>query len=109
MAKQPKKRAKRNMQDDLSMWVVFCEQEKKTQDKGRLTSVNRLVKAMSTLVASSAEVSMNIRPFSSAKPLASSVWMERKCLKSDLLPTSMTMMFESACSRTSLNHRETLS
>ena len=98
------------MQDDLSMWVCVCEQERKTQsDKTGLTSVNRLVKAMSTLVASRADVSMNIKPFSSAKPLASSVWMERKCLKSDLLPTSMTMMFESACSRTSLNQRETLS
>ena len=38
-----------------------------------LTSVNKLVKAMSTLVASKAEVSININPFSSAKPLASSV------------------------------------
>lgn len=83
----------------------------------------------STLVASSAEVSINERPFSAislkhehfsfstiflmdhlpANCLASSVGTALKCLKSLLFPTSMITIFESAWSRSSFNQRPTLS
>ena len=46
-----------------------------------------LWKAVSTLVESSAEVSMKLRLFFSAKDLASSVGTARRCLRSDLFPT----------------------
>jgi hypothetical protein len=48
-------------------------------------------KADSTFDASSAEVSMKLSWFSAAKALASSVGTARRCLKSDLLPTSMML------------------
>lgn len=41
------------------------------------------------------------------KTLASSVGTARRCFKSDLFPTSMMTMFESAWSRSSLSHRVT--
>lgn len=84
-------------------------------------------KASSTLLASSAEVSMKERLFSPierkcqrqtmqackenslANCLASSVGTARRCLKSLLLPTSIMTMLESAWSRSSFNHRLTLS
>lgn len=65
--------------------------------------------AVSTFVESKAEVSMKDKPFFSAKALASSVGTARKCLKSDLLPTSMMTMFWSAWSLSSLSHRSTFS
>ena len=52
--------------------------------------VKMLWKAVSTLVQSSAEVSMNDKLCRSAKARASSVGTERKCRKSDLLPTYQT-------------------
>jgi hypothetical protein len=61
--------------------------------------------AFSTFEASSADVSMNESPFSAEKALASSVGTARRCFKSDLLPTSMMTMFESAWSRSSLSQR----
>ena len=45
-----------------------------------------LWKAVSTLVESKAEVSINESPSFSANPFASSVGTDRKCLRSDLLP-----------------------
>lgn len=62
-------------------------------------------KAFSTLVASSAEVSMKERPSFSAKFWASSEATARRCSRSVLLPISMITMFESAWSRSSLSHR----
>lgn len=84
--------------------------------------------ADSTFEASSAEVSMNDNPFSAASiaqsdhkaqkereksnelanALASSVGTALRCFKSLLLPTSMITMFVSAWSRSSFNHRVTL-
>ena len=49
--------------------------------------VRMLWKAVSTFVESKADVSMKLKVFFSANPLASSVGTARKCLKSDLLPT----------------------
>ena len=42
------------------------------------------------------------------KAFASSVGTARRCFKSDLLPTSIMTMFESAWSRSSLSQRVTL-
>ena len=50
-------------------------------------------KAASTFPPSKADVSMNDNPFSAEKALASSVGTARRCLRSDLLPTSMMTMF----------------
>lgn len=52
--------------------------------------------AVSTFVESRAEVSMKLKPLRSANNFASSVGTERKCLKSDLLPTNIMTMFWSA-------------
>ena len=57
--------------------------------------------AVSTLVESSADVSINDKLFCSAKARASSVGTARRCLRSDLLPTNMITMLASAWSRSS--------
>eukprot|EP00975_Prorocentrum_lima_P018274 3850669-Prorocentrum_lima.AAC.1 len=52
---------------------------------------------------------MNARSLRSANSIASSVDTARRCPRSDLLPTSMTTMLDSACSRSSRSHRSTFS
>ncbi|KAL8171478.1 hypothetical protein V2J09_023282 [Rumex salicifolius] len=61
-----------------------------------LISVNIVKKAVSTLIASSADVSIKKRFSLSANSLASSVGTALRELKSDLFPTSMITMFLSA-------------
>lgn len=88
--------------------------------------VKMVWKADSTFEASSADVSMNDRPFSAReqeldglhrllekshapeKAFASSVGTARRCFKSLLFPTSIMTMLESAWSRSSFNQRVTL-
>ncbi len=81
--------------------------------------------ACSTLVESKADVSIKDTPFFSKiinkkkiipikiflpeNAFASSLGTERKCRKSDLLPTSEITIFESAWSRNSFNHLSTFS
>ena len=71
--------------------------------------VRMLWKAVSTFVESRAEVSIKLRLFCSAKDLASSVGTALRCLRSDLFPTSMMTMLESAWSRSSRSHLSTFS
>lgn len=78
------------------------------RSRPRHSPVRMFWNACSTLDASSADVSMKERLFSAAKLFASSVGTARRCLRSDLLPTSMMTMLESAWSRSSLSHLETL-
>ncbi|RDX67355.1 hypothetical protein CR513_53787, partial [Mucuna pruriens] len=69
----------------------------------------RPMKADSTLLESSADVSRKKRPSCCAKSLAISTGTARLELRSDLLPTSMTSMLLSACIRSSSNHFSTWS
>ena len=75
----------------------------------KISPVRMLWNAVSTLVESRAEVSINESWLDSAKDLASSVGTALRCLRSDLLPTSMITMLASAWSRNSRNHRSTFS
>lgn len=83
--------------------------EKMTHSKKKDSPVRIFWNAASTLVESSAEVSIKLNPFRSAKDLASSVGTDRRCLKSDLLPTNIITIFWSAWSRNSLSHLSTFS
>lgn len=58
-----------------------------------LLPVKMFVNADSTFVDSKADVSINDNVLRSAYAFASSVGTARKCLKSDLLPTSMMTIF----------------
>ncbi len=75
----------------------------------RYISVKILWNAFSTFVASKADVSMKERPSFSEKACASSVETPRRCLRSDLLPTNMITMLESAWSLSSFSHLSTFS
>ena len=60
--------------------------------------------AFSTLVLSTAEVSMNGIFDTLAHLMASSWWTARECSKSRLFPTSTVAMDESVCSLISVSH-----
>lgn len=62
------------------------------------------VKALSTFVASNAEVSMKYKDSLSANDFPSSVGTRIRCRKSHLLPISITTMFGSVWSLNSFNH-----
>ena len=78
--------------DTIDIWHAKL-QKGDTCDPCEYIPVRMFWKAASTFPPSKADVSMKLRPFSAENDFASSVGTARRCLRSDLLPTSMMTMF----------------